>query len=386
MFNMGIIVFGIVLPTCFGMGIESQAWGALVGAIIGSLAIQMRGVLRHGLSLQPLWDLKDAGVHKVLASLAPIVFGLASGQIIALNLPRFVAYRAATELPAIGYANRLMQVPLDLLASGPAIALFPTLALLFAQRKIEDMRGELAGALRRTLVLTILATALLAALRFPIVHFLLEHGDFSKADSKDVAPVLGCYAFCIVGLGAQQVLARGFYAMGEFVAPIIIGIVAMIVFAIMTQLVPASGAQGAAGLAVAAAIAVTILGALLWISLKSKLRGWDKGATSRTFIKSLVAGAACYQATLVTARLCFVFTTAAHLDQASTHSVLKYAARGGVVGVAAIVGTLAFVVVGAVIGLREVDAVKNRFSRRRPDFVPASYSLEKSESASGATK
>ena len=43
MFNGGMIVFGIALPHFFGMGIEGQAWGALGGAIVGSLLIQMPG-------------------------------------------------------------------------------------------------------------------------------------------------------------------------------------------------------------------------------------------------------------------------------------------------------------------------------------------------------
>ena len=67
MFNCGIIIFGIALPLFFKMGIESQAWGALAGAIVGSLLIQMPAVLRNGLSLAPLWDLHDAGVRSCRA-------------------------------------------------------------------------------------------------------------------------------------------------------------------------------------------------------------------------------------------------------------------------------------------------------------------------------
>src|SRR4028119_803800 len=85
-FNLGIIIFGIAGPKLFGMGIESQAWCALVGALIGSILLQVPVVWRNGVSLRPLWDLQDAGVRRVLKSLMPIVFGLASGQIIAANL------------------------------------------------------------------------------------------------------------------------------------------------------------------------------------------------------------------------------------------------------------------------------------------------------------
>jgi hypothetical protein len=62
--------------------------------------------------------LRDEGVQRVLKSLLPIVFGLASGQIIALNLPRFLAGGLGEgDLTAIDNANRLMQLPLAVFAS-----------------------------------------------------------------------------------------------------------------------------------------------------------------------------------------------------------------------------------------------------------------------------
>ncbi len=87
--NGGIILFGIIGPKLFGAGIESQAWGALFGAIAGSAIIQIPAIYRNHLSLKPLLDFNDDGVRRVMTSLLPIVFGFASGQIIAMNLPRF---------------------------------------------------------------------------------------------------------------------------------------------------------------------------------------------------------------------------------------------------------------------------------------------------------
>lgn len=364
MFNCGIIVFGIVLPVFFGMGIESQAWGALAGAIVGSLLIQLPAVRRHGLSLMPLWDLNDAGVRRVLKSLLPIVFGLASGQIIALNLPRFIAYATPLQLPSIGYANRLMQVPLDLLASGPAIALFPTLALLAAQNNTGELRKQISLTLRRTLVLTALATALLAGLRVPLVHFLLEHGEFTATDTAIVAPVLGCYALCVLGLGAQQILARGFYAIGDVRPPIFIGLGAMALFAVAARLITAF-IPGASGLALAAAVAVTVLGFSLWWALRVKLGGWDEGATAVTLAKSAAAALASYGATYLVGQTGLHMISAAHLDEASANVLLKYASRGAVVGIGAVCGALVFVILGSILRLNELRFITAKFSKRK---------------------
>ena len=296
-FNLGILVFGLVLPHFSDLGIKSQAWGALAGAIIGSILIQLPAVRRNGLSLRPLLDLHDIGVNRVLKSLLPIVFGLASGQVIALNLPRFFAGDLPLgSLSALDNANRLMQLPLAVLASGSAIALFPTLALLSTRNDMAQMRAQLSSGLRRTLPLIFVAAALLMALRLPIVQLLLEHGSFGVRDTQMTAVVLFCYGLCLPGLCAQQFLARGFYAIGDTKTPVLVGVGAMISFGVFGLVFTYAIPLGAPGLALAAAISVSLLSLAMGAALRAKLGGWDEvaHATRDTIWKSLVASVAVY--------------------------------------------------------------------------------------------
>lgn len=369
MFNCGIIIFGILLPYSLGMGIESQAWGALAGALVGSLAIQMPAIMRNGLTLSPLWDLEDKGVRRVLASLLPIVFGLASGQIIGLNLPRFFAIGLQPgDLTALDNANRLMQVPLDLLASGPAIALFPTLSLLSARGELGSLRVQLTAAFRRTILLTMAASALLMALAFPVIHLLLEHGHFDKADTKYTASVLWFYGLCIVGLGAQQMLARGFYALQDTRTPVIIGLGAMLVFAVAGAFLTYMTPLGAPGLALAAAIAVTVLGLWMWVELSGKLGGWDDGATIAVAWRGLLGAIVAYYAALWLARLGIQFITQAGLDSQTTLSALKLLARTVVLVVAGAGGGAAFVAVITVLQVKLNGNFRGRIRYRSRVF------------------
>ncbi|HEX8235632.1 MAG TPA: murein biosynthesis integral membrane protein MurJ [Abditibacteriaceae bacterium] len=349
-FNLGIIAFGIVLPQ-FGMGIESQAWGALVGALIGSIFIQIPAVRRSGLSLLPLWDLRDEGVQRVLKSLLPIVFGLASGQIIALNLPRFLAGGLGEgDLTAIDNANRLMQLPLAIFASGPAIALYPTLSLLAAEGKMVELRDQIAAALRRTLLLTMLATALLIALREPIVRLLLEHGKFTRADTEATTNVLLWYSLGIVGLSAQQMLARGFYARSDTKPPIYMGLAAMAIFCAMGIIMTRSE-QGASGLALAASVALSVLGVWMWFSLRSRLGGWDDGATISVLWKGTLAAGASYAAAVVVVHITTVLVAQNGFDSASTPALIKYAARLGVLALGTIAGAGTFLIAAKILRL-----------------------------------
>lgn len=362
-FNLGIIVFGLLLPALFGMGIESQAWGALIGALIGSIAIQIPAVWRNGLSLRPLWDINDEGVRRVLKSLGPIVFGLASGQIIALNLPRFLAGGLGEgDLTALDNANRLMQLPLAVFASGPAIALFPTLSLLASQKDFAEMRVQLALALRRTLLLLLLATALLAAVSAPLVQLLLEHGKFTRADTRSTALVLMCYCAGIAGLGAQQFLARGFYALGDTRAPITIGLASMAIFGTLGLLLMQLG-FGAPGLALAASVAVTILGAWMWLALCTRLGGWDEGATRGVLLKGAAAALAAGLPAFALSQL--PQWLAARM--ALSHTLQSLVVTASLIA-ALVAGTGIFVAVASALRVTEVDVLTQkfaRFSRRR---------------------
>lgn len=360
-FNLGIIVFGIALPKMFGMGIESQAWGALAGAIIGSVCIQIPALKRNGLSLAPLWDLKDPGVRQVLGSLTPIVFGLSSGQLIALILPKFFAAKMNTgDITALDNANRLMQVPLAVLASGPAIAVYPTLSLLYAQGKTDEFRAQISSAIRRTIVLMLWATALLMALRFPIIHLLLEHGAFTKTHTKFTSDVLFFYAAGLIGLGAQQFLARGFYASGDMVTPVTTGILGMVIFGVLGFLfLSSSGA--AAGLALAATLALLVLAALMGIGLSRKFNGWDEGRTISVFFKGAIAALATYFITLYFQR--WFSGILSGLDTSHTLGLVKLTARSGVVICGALCGTFVFIIASGALGLDELGPL-SRFSQK----------------------
>ncbi|MDQ3814721.1 MAG: murein biosynthesis integral membrane protein MurJ [Armatimonadota bacterium] len=365
-FNCGIIIFGIALPHFFGMGIESQAWGALIGAFIGSMLIQIPGILRHGLSLRPLWDLKDPGVRRVVRAVLPIFFGLASGQIIAMILPRFFAGGLELgDVTAIDNANRLMQVPLDVLASGPAIALFPTLSLLSAEGKMDEFRVQLTAAFRRGLLLTILATGLLMALRFPIIHLLLEHGQFDKDDTKFTSLVLLCYSVGMVGLAAQRLLARGFYALQDTRTPIIIGLGGMTVFSVLGALLVFVKPMGAPGLALAATVAISTLALWMWSSLRSKLGGWDGGASVAVLWKSCLAAVAAYCAAWLIAHFGIQWITAHGYDSPTTPSLIKMVARAAVTMTGVVLGVTAFVLVAAVLRVPELEALTRKWDKLR---------------------
>lgn len=268
-FNVGIIIVGFIGHR-MGYGVTSQAWGALFGAVVGSILLQIPMAKRAGLSLKPLWDLRDEGVKKVLASLVPVFFGLASGRILALSLPVILAGSQAGGATAIGNASRLMILPLELLASGSAIAIFPMLSQLAAKGETEEVRRQLSGVFRRTMKLLALAMMGLLVLAFPLVHLLLRYGKFSASDANFTAQVLMVASLSLPALGAQQLISRGFFALGDNATPVKAGLGAMLLFGVMA-LVSNALKLGALGITACSVVAVSILAIVLWKGLEKKL-------------------------------------------------------------------------------------------------------------------
>lgn len=270
-FNVGIIalgLFGALRGDCSAQGqsILWQSYGAIVGAFIGSIALQIPFARRAGLSVRPSFDWNDEGVKQVMAALVPIFFGLASGRILSLSLPSLLAPNAT----AITNASRLAILPLELLASGSAIAIFPTLAGLAARGELKEVKTELFGLLRRVVQRLCIASLALVVTAFPLVKLLFEHGKFSPNDANLTSQVLMIIALSLPALGAQQLLARGFFALGDNKTPVIAGAYAMGIFAILVfaSSVLSGGTLGVVG---ASVVSIWMLAAILWRGLTKKL-------------------------------------------------------------------------------------------------------------------
>jgi putative peptidoglycan lipid II flippase len=362
-YNLGAIILGIALPALFHMGIVSMAWGSLVGAIVGSLFVQVPGIIRNGFSLKPLVDFKDPGLRDVLRTLLPIIFGLSSGQLIALTLPKFFAIGfVGGDITALDNANRLMQVPLAVMAAGPAIALLPTLSILHAEGKTAALRLQLSSSLRRIILLMLLATSLLMALRYPIVHLLLEHGKFNAADTEFTSKVLFCYSFGVLGLGLQQVLARGFYAMRNTLPPVIIGAATMILYCVLAFLVLKVWPIGAMGLAGAAAISLTLLAIAMALTLRRSLGGWDNGKTRDLFLKGLVAAVVAFFAAQFIGG--FLMHGLSAYDTDHTRVVVKLLMRLVMLCGGTLAGIATFIIAAILLRIEELGPLQ-RFVPRR---------------------
>jgi putative peptidoglycan lipid II flippase len=178
-------------------------------------------------------------------------------------------------LTAINFAFALMLVPEAAIAQSIAIAAMPTFSAQASLDRFDELRQSLASSLRATLMLTIPASIGLILLRFPIVAFLYQRGEFTAQSTDLVAWALLWYAAGLVGHSLVEVLSRVFYALHNTWTPVIVGAIAMalnIVFSIIfSVLFTRIGWMPHGGLALANSLATALEMVGLLVLLRRRL-------------------------------------------------------------------------------------------------------------------
>jgi putative peptidoglycan lipid II flippase len=110
----------------------------------------------------------------------------------------------------LNYAQKVAQLPM-LVALLVCTVTFPTLARSVAARQKDEARRRLETDLRTVTALIFVATAFLVVFAPDIIGLLLEHGEFTAADTAATAAIMRVYAFGLFGHAMVGVLCRPFF-------------------------------------------------------------------------------------------------------------------------------------------------------------------------------
>jgi murein biosynthesis integral membrane protein MurJ len=188
------------------------AWAVLASGFL-QMAFLIHAVWRNGVRLRPM----ATGWRTPLARTVwrnTFVGALGMGAVqINLVLDNALALWAAPWAPAaISYAERLVYLPLGVVATAFATVLLPSLAGHFARGDAEGAKRTLAESAEDVLLLTIPAATGLALLSLDVVTVLYQGGEFTAQDSIHVSRALMCYAPGLLVFSLNKVLLPWFYA------------------------------------------------------------------------------------------------------------------------------------------------------------------------------
>ncbi len=223
-YNLGIIVGGLLggsagFPTASGFIV-----GAVVGAALGNLALQWWGATRIGFRVRPrLPDFRNPVFREYLILALPLMVGQ-SIVVIDESLGKVVVSAASDgSVFGLNLARRVNMVPVGVIAQAAGVASFPYLARLVAEDRTRDMHLLLGRTIRSVLFVSGAAVAVLLAVSQPVVRVAFQHGAFSENGTVLTAAALVGYSLSIPAWGLHQILARSFYALSRMWVPVIAG-------------------------------------------------------------------------------------------------------------------------------------------------------------------
>ncbi|TKS60718.1 MAG: lipid II flippase MurJ [Nitrospira sp.] len=263
--------------------------GAAIGVVAGGaaqFAMQLPSLKLRGLLFGFRFEPGHPGLRRIGVLMVPSLIGLSVTQI-NLTVSTILGSFFAGGPTYLFYGMRLIQFPLGIFGVALATAILPTLAAQAARGALDELRTTLGFGLRMILFIMMPAMLGLILLRTPIVHLFFEHGTFTAHDTAETALAVLCYSLGLWAFGGVRIIVAAFYSLQDTKTPAIsaaIAVAANILFslALMSPL-------GAAGLALATALAAMVNGGILVAVLNRRLGGVEWEAVGRSSLRILVA-------------------------------------------------------------------------------------------------
>jgi putative peptidoglycan lipid II flippase len=219
-YNLGIIVGGLLFSRW--LGIAAFSWGALGGAVIGNLLLQIWAIRGIHPRFRPSLELSFPGVRRAGQLVLPVIFGVSLPQATQLVNGMFVA-KVTGAKSILEYTNKLMQLPLGIFGQAIGIAVLPTLSAQAAKEDMPAFRETLNHGVRLALFLSVPTSILMMVLARPLIAVVYQRGAFGVQETLNAIPALVLFSLGVSAWSAQSVLARAFYARKDTWTPVLAG-------------------------------------------------------------------------------------------------------------------------------------------------------------------
>jgi putative peptidoglycan lipid II flippase len=210
------------------MGLLGLGWGVVIGALFHAL---VQAPFFFGEKVERSLPLREtlAILREVLALSIPRTFSLAAGQLALLCIIAIASLLSVGSIAVFTFASNLQAVPLTIIGVSYSVAAFPTLSRFFAAGKQDEFLRHIEAALRHIIFWSLPTTILIIVLRAHIVRTVLGGGAFDWSATRLTAAALALFVVSLLAQALFLLIARAYYAAGNTVKPLILGIITIVV-------------------------------------------------------------------------------------------------------------------------------------------------------------
>ena len=133
----GLVVLGAAVTLSSRMGIMALAWGTGIAAI-ARLLVQWANARKLG-GFHLTWRVNHAGVRRAVRLMLPILVALAGLEVTLLIDNVFASLLPVGALTGLAYANRVILLPVGIIALPLRTTILPTLSHQAARRRFDEL-------------------------------------------------------------------------------------------------------------------------------------------------------------------------------------------------------------------------------------------------------
>ena len=262
--NLCLIVAALAVTPLFDTPVMGLAWGVFAAGILQFL-FQLPAIRRLELLARPRLDFNDPGASQVGRLLLPAIVAASASQINTLIDTMLASTLVTGSISWLYYADRLLELPVGLVAVALGTVLLPNLSRLHAAKEPGSFSATLDWGVRMTIVLGLPAAAALYVLALPLVSGIFLHGEMTSFDAKMSALGLRAFSAGLIGMLLVKVLAPGYFARKDTRTPLNFAFIAVGLNVVLN--LSLYKIMGHVGLALATSAAALVNGALLFRGL-----------------------------------------------------------------------------------------------------------------------
>ena len=226
--NVCLIAAALIIAPQFETPVMALAWGVLAAGILQFL-FQFPALKRLNMLVLPKIRRKHPGVARVRKLIVPAAFAASVGQINALVDTMLASTLSVGSISWLYYSDRLMELPLGLVAVTLGTVLLPNLSRLFTSGDMAGFRQALSWGMRMGLLWAFPAAIALFVLAVPLITTIFFHGALSQFDAEMAALSLRAYAVGLFGLCMVKIMVPAYFARMDVRTPFRIGAIAVAV-------------------------------------------------------------------------------------------------------------------------------------------------------------
>ena len=202
------------------------AWGVLAAGAL-QLLFQAPMLGRLGLLTWPRVSVRHEGARELGRLLGPAVLASSAGQLNALVDVILASTLMTGSIAWLYYADRLLELPVGLVAVALGTVLLPNLSKLAGAEQGADFARALDWGLRLGLLLGLPAAVGLGVLALPLVATIFLHGEMTALDASMTGLALRAFACGALPLVLVKVLAPAFFAHKDTRTPLRFALIAI---------------------------------------------------------------------------------------------------------------------------------------------------------------